>query len=208
MPVTLAIPFRDAKRPPPLPVAVAARGSARAQHDDATLSAAQPSLPSMRVPKPIVVHDANGDRIDVQAAVLKARRATEELEWQAQARRAKESMADSEAAEWAALRARTQALPVSTPARPAQQQKRTLKLAPAPARLPPTPERSDADAQAAEESEWQELRARARLAEEHEWEQLIARARASNTLAGHPFEAQVLKRAQPVQDLARIVAWP
>ncbi len=193
MPVTLAIPFRDAKRPPPLPVA-----------NDAATSP-PPLLPSMRVPKAIVVHDANGDQIDVQAAVLKARRATEELEWQAQVKRAKETLVDPDQAEWEARRARMKTLPISTPPRPAQPRKPALKLA-----LAPAPAVSVSDERAAEEREWQELRARARLAEEREWEQLIARARMSSAPPVYPFEAQqVVQTARPVQKAAaRVVAWP
>jgi hypothetical protein len=201
MPVTLAIPFRDAKRPPPLPMAVEARGSAREQNNEATASTAPPPLPSMRVPKAIVVHDANGDAIDVQAAVLKARRATEELEWQAQAKRVKESLFDSEAAEWQALRAHTAALPVSTPPRPVRPKKPVLELAPPPAS-------SNAEAHAAEEHEWQELRARARLAEEREWQELIARARLSSAPPAHPFDAQLVQRPRPALKPAHVVAWP
>jgi hypothetical protein len=158
-------------------------------------------LPSMRVPKAIVVHHANGDEIDVQAAVLKARRVTEELEWQAQAKRVKGSLVDSEAAEWEALRARTTALPICTPPRPAQPKKPPLKLAPA-------PKSSDADARAAEEREWQELRARARLAEEREWQELIARARVSSAPAVHPFDAQFMQPPRPALKPAHVVAWP
>lgn len=204
MPVTLAIPFRDAKRPPPLPVA-----------NDAAAST-PPPLPSMRVPKPIVVHDANGDQIDVQAAVLKARRATEELEWQAQVKRAKETLIDPDEAEWAALRARTKTLPLSTPPKPRQPRKPALKLAPAPVSLTPAPAVQpapapivSADENAAEEREWQELRARARLAEEREWEELIARARLSSAPPVYPFEAEAVQSARPMHKAsARVVAWP
>ena len=204
MPVTLAIPFRDAKRPPPLPVA-----------KDGAASSAPPPLPSMRVPKAIVVHDANGDQIDVQAAVLKARRATEELEWQAQVKRARETQVDSDEAEWEALRARMKALPVSTPPRPAQPRKPALKLAPTPAaqpvlaRVPAVAVRSDAAEKAEEEREWQELRARARIEEEREWEELMARARLSSApAASHPFDAQLVQRPRLAPKPARVVAWP
>jgi hypothetical protein len=221
MPVTLAIPFRDAKkRPPPLPVT-----------PDADASSAPPPLPSMRVPKGIIVHDARGEEIDVHAAVLKARRATEELEWQAQVKRAKESLRDvaapapvpaqsDEAVEWEALRARMKSVQVEA-APNAQQVKRPapkLAVVPPPAAAAPSaktvPEAKRVElaavptAAADEEREWQELRARARLNEEREWQELIARARVSGAIPAHPFDAQPVQRARPPRAQPRIVAWP
>jgi hypothetical protein len=210
MPVTLAVSIRDHKRPPPLPSSA----------DTETSSAAPPPLPSMRVPKGAIAHAERLEEIDVHAAVLRARRATEELEWQAQVKRAKDALDTSEAAEWAALRARMTAVVVDTapPRRPQPKKpaKPTLLLASVPKALEtkapdngaakaqkvsPAPVAGRADLaleREAEEREWQQLRARAQLAEEREWEQLIARARAMQA-------PSLPRRARP---RGAVVAWP
>jgi hypothetical protein len=187
-------------------MSVDARRSAREQSNDAdATSTAPPPLSSMRVPKGAIRHEDALAEIDVHAAVLKARRATEELEWQAQVKRAKEALTESEAVEWNALRARMRNAPVETTPANAKSKRPALLLA----RVPAAIEKRAADNVAAvhcddlqlreaEEREWQELRARARLAEEREWAELIARARAATS---RPLQ----RRARP---LGRVVAWP
>lgn len=193
MPVTLAVPFRDHKSPPPLP----------STHP----ATSPPPLPSMRVPKGTIAHDGDGEReLSLQEAVLKARRESEELEWQAQVDRAKAltraeaSAPRSEAEEWSVLRARNASLPVEMPPRP--QRRKPPRPMPSSARValakPAQAPQARVNEREAEEREWRELRARARLAEEREWEELIARARTA--------------AARPVQRTARprlaVVAWP
>lgn len=171
----------------------------------------------MRVPKGTIPHEQNQEleAIDVHAAVLRARRATEEIEWQAQVKRAKEALTESEADEWAALRARSASTPVDSavrrappkkPAKPgltlarvpkALEQKapdnRSVGLAVvAPVSAPSVSERE------AEEREWQELRARAQELEEREWAELIARARAQSARPAP-------RRAAP---RGAVIAWP
>jgi hypothetical protein len=172
----------------------------------------------MRVPKGAIRHEEEVQQIDVQAAVLKARRATEELEWQAQVKRAKQTLVESETAEWDLLRTRVAALPVQTPPRPVQPKKPALRLA----RVPTTPEARPADHAARapalsakaevpdEEREWQELRTRARLVEEREWEELMAQAR--NTSARPAAADWITSTARAPTPKARrqplVVAWP
>jgi hypothetical protein len=216
MPVTLAVAIRDHKRPPPL------RANDGASAAGAAPSALPPPLPSTnssraeprtstRAPKGAIAHGQDLSEIDVAAAVLKARRATEELEWQAQVKRAKEALTESETLEWNALRARMANVPATTPPRAAPPKKPVLLLARVPAaiekRAPdnvaPAPAAARGSAREqnvgveereAEEREWQELRARARLEEEREWEAVIARARTKTSPQ---------RRAQ-----AHVVAWP
>jgi len=192
MPVTLAIPFRDHKRPPAVPPSSA----------PVAPSAAPPPLPSMRVPKGTHSHDASeAEETSLEAAILKARRKTEELEWQAQVARAKSSLAESEDAEWLALHARMAAAPAVTPPRPrARPQKPTTLLSRVPRTLAARPAdnvllargpaRFDQAERQAEEREWQELRARARVAEEREWEELIARARTTTAQPLRPLHSR------------------
>lgn len=205
MPVTLAVAFREHNRPPPLPASSAPASAAE-----------PPPLPSMRVPKGAIRHEEEVQPIDVQAAVLKARRATEELEWQAQVKRAKQTLVESEAAEWDLLRTRVAAIPVQTPARPAQPKKPTLRLARAPAALEARPADNVARAPGDkapmqdEEREWQELRAYARLAEEREWEELMVRARntSARPAAADWITSAPSAHASKARRQRAVVAWP